>query len=59
MAYWSTGNGDATMVTLWNPADEDQDLVFKLFFNGGHYRFPVHLGPRATHTFNISEVIQT
>jgi|SRR5580704_328799 hypothetical protein len=35
-SYWSTGNGDDTMVTLWNPADEAQDLVFTLFFSGGH-----------------------
>jgi len=30
--YWSTGNGDDTMVTLWNPADEAQDFAFTLFF---------------------------
>ncbi len=57
LSYWSTANGDDTMVTLWNPADEAQDLVFTLFFTGGHYGFPVHLGPRATQVFNVSEVI--
>lgn len=39
LSYWSTGNGDDTMVTLWNPADEAQDLLFTMFFAGGHYRF--------------------
>jgi Big-like domain-containing protein len=58
LSYWSTANGDDTMVSLWNPADEAQDFVFTLFFSGGHYKFPVHLEPRATHTFNISEIIQ-
>ena len=58
LSYWSTANGDDTMVTLWNPADEAQDLVFTVFFSGGQYGFPVHLGPRATHMFNLSEVIQ-
>jgi hypothetical protein len=43
------------MVTIWNPADEPQDFVFTLSFDGGHYRMPVHLEDRATHTFNISE----
>ncbi len=57
-SYWSTANGDDTMVTLWNPADEAQNLVFTLFFAGGSYRYPVPLGPRATRTFNVSEIIQ-
>jgi hypothetical protein len=58
LGYWSTANGDDTMVTLWNPADEAQDFVFTFFFSGGHYNWPVHLGPKATRTFNVSEVIQ-
>ena len=57
-SYWNTANGDDTMVTLWNPADEAQNLVFTLFFAGGSYRYPVPLGPRATRTFNVSEIIQ-
>jgi hypothetical protein len=58
ISYWSTGNGDDTMVTIWNPADEAQDFRFTLNFTGGHYRLPLHLGPRATHTFNMSEIVQ-
>lgn len=58
ISYWSTGNGDDTMVTVWNPADEAQDFRFTLNFTGGHYRLPLHLEPRATQTFNISEIIQ-
>jgi hypothetical protein len=56
-SYWSIANGDDTMVTLWNPADEAQDFIFTLFFTGGHYDFPIHLGPRATNTFNVSEIV--
>ncbi len=64
LQYWSTGNGDDTMVTLWNPADEAQDFVLTLFFllpdgSRGHYLWPVHLNPRASRTFNVSEIIQT
>lgn len=58
ISYWSTGNGDDTMVTVWNPADEPQDFAFTLLFTGGHYRLPIHLEARATQTFNISEIIQ-
>jgi hypothetical protein len=57
LSYWDTANGDDTMVTVWNPADEAQEFVFKLSFTGGHYNFPIHLGPKASYTFNISEVI--
>lgn len=58
-SYWSTGNGDDTMVTLWNPADEAQDFLFTLMYAGGHYAYPVHLDPRATRMFNISELIRS
>jgi len=63
LQYWSIGNGDDTMVTLWNPADEAQDFVLTLFFalpdgSPGHYLWPVHLEPRATRGFNISEIVQ-
>lgn len=58
ISYWSTGNGEDTMVNLWNPADEAQDFIFTLFYSGGHYDLPVHLDPRASRTFNISEIIE-
>ena len=58
IGYWSTGNGDDTMVTLWNPADEVQDFVFTLSFSGGHYKLPIHLDSKATRMFNISELVQ-
>jgi Bacterial Ig-like domain (group 2) len=57
LSYWSTGKGDDTMVTIWNPADEAQNFVFTLFFSGGSYKYPIALGPRATETFNVSEII--
>src|SRR5450755_1111079 len=57
LSYWSTGKGDDTMVTIWNPADEAQDFIFRLHFPGGHYDLPVQLGPRATRMFNVSEII--
>jgi hypothetical protein len=64
LQYWSTGNGDDTMVTMWNPADEGQDFVVTLFFGlpdgtRGHYLWPLHLEARATRTFNVSQVIES
>jgi hypothetical protein len=59
ISYWSTGDGDDTMVTLWNPADEPQSFTFVLYFTGGdgQYSVPIHLNERETRTFNISEII--
>jgi len=57
LSYWSTGNGDDTMVTIWNPADEVQVFIFRLNFAGGHYDLPMMLEPRATRMFAISEIL--
>lgn len=57
LSYWSTANGDDTMVTIWNPADEAQTFIFRLIFAGGHYDDVMTLGPRATRMFDVSEVI--
>ncbi|HEY1575942.1 MAG TPA: hypothetical protein VGF82_02600, partial [Terracidiphilus sp.] len=57
IAYWSTGNGDDTMVTMWNPADEVQSFTFRLVFSGGHYDRLMTLEPRATYMFSISEIM--
>lgn len=59
LSYWSTGNGDDTMVTIWNPADEAQNFTFRLTFAGGHYDLPIQLGARETRNFNISQIIET
>jgi hypothetical protein len=57
LSYWSTANGDDTMVTLWNPADDPQDFTFTLFFSGGQYELPIHLEGRVSRAFNISEIV--
>jgi hypothetical protein len=46
------------MITIWNPADEAQDFVFTLFFEGGHYLLPLHMEARETRAFNVSEILQ-
>jgi len=60
LSYWSIANGDDTMITLWNSADEAQDFLFTLFYaGGGQYAYPIHLEARATQMFNISEIIHS
>ena len=58
LQQWSTANGDDTMITIWNPADEAQDFIFTLFFEGGHYLLPLHMEARETRAFNVSEILQ-
>ena len=59
LSYWSIADGDDTMVTLWNPADEAQDFTFVLYFSGGdkQYSYPIHLNGRETRSLNISEIV--
>ena len=61
LSYWSTGNGDNTMITLWNPTDEPQSLKFVLYFAGGdgQYSVPIYLNGRETRSFNISTIINS
>jgi hypothetical protein len=61
LSYWSTANGDNTMVTLWNPADEPQSFNFVLHFSGGdgQYIVPIYLNGRETRSFNISTIINS
>lgn len=59
LSYWHIADGDDTMVTIWNSADEAEDLTFQLRYPGGHYNFPVHLEQRATRTFNISQIVES
>jgi hypothetical protein len=59
LSYWSTANGDDTMVTLWNAAVEAQDFRFTLFFTGGQYTLPLHLEGKLTRSFNISGLISS
>lgn len=58
ISYWDTANGDDTMVTVWNPADEAQDFNFTISYSGGEYVLPLHLAARATRSFNLASFIK-
>ena len=58
ITYWSTGNGNDTMVTVWNPADEAQDYNFTLQYKDGTYVLPLHLAPRATTSLSVASLIR-
>jgi len=54
---WDVSNGNDTMISLLNLAENDQDLRVTFFFGGGQYSYPVHLKADASTMFNVSEVI--
>lgn len=54
---WDVSNGNDTMISLINLEDKDQDYWVTLFFDGGHYKVPVHLKAGGSSMFNVSEVI--
>ncbi len=58
VSYWSTANGNNTMMAIWNPADEPQDYSLTLHFKGGQYTVPVHLDSRATYSLDLASLIQ-
>jgi hypothetical protein len=54
---WDVSNGNDTMISLLNLADNDQDLSITLFFNGGRYKYRVHLKASGSTMFNVSDII--
>lgn len=58
LSYWNAADGTDTMFSIWNHGNADEDLVITLFYKGGSYKYPVHLGAKASAMFNISEIIQ-
>ena len=57
LSYWSTANGDDTMLTIWNPADEAQNFVVTFSYVGGTYDLSLHLEAKATSSLNLSQII--
>ncbi|MHB8502203.1 MAG: hypothetical protein ACYDHE_14825 [Candidatus Acidiferrales bacterium] len=54
---WDVSNGNDTMISVLNPGDKDEDLSITFYFDGGHYKLPVHLNVGGSAMFNVSEVI--
>lgn len=58
ICFFEVGNGTDTMVSLWNHNDHEEDLLVTLFFQGGHYKMPVHLAAKRSAMFNVLEIIK-
>lgn len=57
--YWSVKDGNDTMVALWNPTTDPEDVMVTLKYakGSGKYHFRVHLAPFATANLDIKELI--
>jgi hypothetical protein len=58
LCFFEVGQGADTMVSLWNHSDQPEDLLATLFFEGGHYKLPVHLASKQSAMFNVLEIIK-
>lgn len=54
--FWSTAQGNDTMITLWNATNTAEDLALTLYWNSGHYKLPIHLEPEDSTMVMLSEV---
>ena len=54
---WDVSNGNDTMISLLNPDEKDEDLSITFYFDGGHYKLPVHLNAGGSAMFNVSDII--
>ena len=59
--YWSTGNGNDTMVTVWNSSSTAEDLTLTLHFVGGTgtYVLPIHLDAYTSSTLDVMQIIMS
>ena len=54
---WDVSNGNDTMISILNPDEKDEDLSITFYFDGGHYKLPVHLNAGGSAMFNLSDII--
>ena len=54
---WDVTNGNDTMVSLLNLGEKDENLVVTMFFDGGHYKVPVHLNANASIMLSAREIV--
>ncbi len=61
MTYWSIANGSDTMISLWNPGNQAEDLTVLFYVAGAQkpYQLPVHLEPQALYSIDVMQLAMT
>jgi hypothetical protein len=54
---WDVSDGNDTMISLLNLAENDENLSIILFFDAGKYKLPVHLNAGGSTMLNVSDII--
>ena len=60
LPFWSVADGNDSMISLWNPADQAQNLSATLYYadGSGRYTLPVHLDPGASTMIDVKRLIE-
>ncbi|KAA6462098.1 hypothetical protein DYQ86_10795 [Acidobacteria bacterium AB60] len=57
ICYWKAGDGIDTMISVWNHDAAAQDYFLVLHFDGGSFKYPIHLNAQASTTVNLFDVL--
>lgn len=57
--FWSIDDDTSTMISIWNYANKSQDATLTLYYSGGQYRIPLHLGPRQTYNLDMMTLVRS
>jgi hypothetical protein len=59
LCYWSVEGDTSTMISIWNYANLEQNATLVLYYHGGQYRIPIHLGPRETYNLDMMALVRS
>lgn len=57
--FWTVGEGQDTMLSVWNPTGAEEDIVLTIYFRATAtpYRLPIHLAPFASSMIDLAQTI--
>jgi hypothetical protein len=59
LCFWSIEGDNDSTITVWNYKPTAQDLVLTLYYFGGHYAIPIHLGPLETYNLDMRSLVNS
>ena len=59
LCFWSIEGDNNSSITVWNYKTTAQDLVLTLYYFGGHYVIPIHLGPLETYNLDMVSLVHS
>jgi hypothetical protein len=59
LCFWSIEGDNDSTITVWNYKAVAQDLVLTLYYFGGQYTIPIHLGPLETYNLDMRSLVNS